>query len=195
MTTAGHEIEVKLPVDNIDRLARSGMILELETPRHFEENRLFDTADRQLQKRFSVLRVRAVEGRGTLTFKEPPSADSAPSQFKKRVELETPVGDPVQIVAMIERLGYHQWFCYQKFRTVYRATLPAGRTLHVMFDETPLGNFVELEGEEAAVAAAVELLGASPEDYLLDSYIGLQAKYCAVRGLPLQDMVFPADAV
>jgi adenylate cyclase class 2 len=64
-----------------------------------------------------------------------------------------------------------------------------------MFDETPLGNFVELEGEEAAISAAVELLGATAEDYLLESYLALQAKYCAVLGLPLQDMVFPAAAV
>jgi len=60
----------------------------------------------------------------------------------------------------------------------------------VMFDETPLGNFVELEGEEEVIARAVELLGVTPACHILESYLALQAEHCRRRGKPLEDMVF-----
>ena len=59
-----------------------------------------------------------------------------------------------------------------------------------MADETPRGDFLELEGEETALAEAVHLLGVNPADYILDSYLGLQLKHCRAQGRPLEDMVF-----
>jgi adenylate cyclase, class 2 len=97
-------------------------------------------------------------------------------------------------VAVFERLGYRKWFRYQKYRTVYRATLPDGPELHVMFDETPLGPFVELEGEEEVIARAVELLGVAPEEYVLESYLAIQEEHCHRRGRPLGDMIFGEGA-
>lgn len=192
---AGHEIEVKLGIGSVDVLLRAGIALEVESERHFEENLLFDTPDRKLQSRLATLRVRSARGRGTLTYKEPPAAGASASRFKKRVEIETGLSDPAQMVALLERLGYHKWFRYEKYRTVYRASLPSGASLHVMFDETPLGSFAELEGTEEAITEAVHLLGATPADYILDSYLLLQMKHCAARGVPLEDMVFPGSAV
>lgn len=194
-TASGHEIEIKLQLDGVERLESCGIALEIDAPRHFEDNRLFDTPDRQLQKSLSILRVRSANGIGVLTYKGQPAADSPASQFKKRVEIETTVGDPEQLTRVLERLGYEAWFRYQKYRTVYRAALPSGRALHAMFDETPIGNFVELEGEEQAIAEAVGLLGASREDYILDSYLVLQIRLCSAAGRALEDMVFPGIGV
>lgn len=187
---AGHEIEVKLKCEGLAVFARSGITLEIKEPRHFEENVLFDTPDQQLGSRLAVLRVRTVGGKGTLTYKAPPLPDDAPSQFKKRVEIETPIGDPEQMIAILTRLGYLKWFCYQKYRTVYDAYLPAGGALLIMNDETPIGNFVELEGEEAAIQEAVHLLGVSPDQYILLSYIALQAEQCRQEGRPFEDLIF-----
>ncbi|MBX3278061.1 MAG: class IV adenylate cyclase [Acidobacteria bacterium] len=194
-STSGHEIEIKLRLDGVERLESCGIALEIDAPRHFEDNRLFDTPDRQLQKSLSILRVRSANGAGVLTYKAQPAADAPASQFKKRVEIETTVGDPEQITRLLERLGYRAWFRYQKYRTVYRAGLPSGRTLHAMLDETPIGNFVELEGEEEAIAEAVGLLGATREDYILDSYLVLQIRLCSAAGRALEDMVFPGIGV
>ena len=60
-----------------------------------------------------------------------------------------------------------------------------------MLDETPIGNFVELEDEEEAIAEAVKLIGVTPGDYILDSYLALQARHCERLGKPLEDMIFP----
>jgi adenylate cyclase, class 2 len=187
--TYPHEIEVKLRFDGLDAFARVGIALEIETARHFEDNWLLDSPDCHLGERAAVLRVRSAAGGGAITYKE--RADGvAASRFKKRVEIETAIGDPESAVAVFERLGYRKWFRYQKYRTVYRAKLPDGSELHVMFDETPLGPFVELEGEEDVIARAVELLGVTPEEYVLESYIAIQAEDCRRRGKPLGDMIF-----
>ena len=188
--TIPHEIEVKLRFDRVDAFARAGIKLEVETARHFEDNSLLDTADRKLGEREAILRVRSAGGKGSITYKERAGDDAPVSQFKQRVEIETAIDDPESALAMFECLGFHKWFRYQKHRTVYRATLPGGSTLSVMFDETPLGNFVELEGEEEAIAQALELLGVTPDDYILESYLTLQAEYCRRQGKPLDDMIF-----
>jgi adenylate cyclase, class 2 len=183
-----HEIEVKVKL-SIEAFAAAGIALTLQTARHFEDNWLLDTEQHQLGAQSSVLRVRMVEGKGLLTYKG--KDDNAPtSQFKLRVELETELGDPYEALAIFARLGYHRFFRYQKYRSVYEAPLPSGQSLHVMADETPRGDFLELEGAEAAIAEAVQLLGITPAEYILDSYLGLQLQHCRAQGRPLEDMVF-----
>lgn len=188
--TSPHEIEVKLRFNGLDAFARAGIALELETARHFEDNWLLDSPDYHLGERAAILRVRSAAGRGAITYKEKADDLAPASRFKKRIEIETAIEDPESAVAVFERLGYRKWFRYQKYRTVYRATLPDESKLHVMFDETPLGPFVELEGEEDVIARAVELLGVAPEEYVLESYLAIQAECCRRRGRPLEDMTF-----
>jgi adenylate cyclase class 2 len=187
---APYEIEVKLRLGDLAAFARAGISLEIETARHFEDNWLLDSPDRHLGARDAILRVRSAAGKGAITYKEKADDLEQASQFKKRIEIETAIEDPESAVAVFERLGYRKWFRYQKYRTVYRATLPDESKLHVMFDETPLGAFVELEGEEDVIARAVELIGALPEEYVLESYIAIQAEVCRRRGVPLEDMIF-----
>jgi adenylate cyclase class 2 len=188
--TTTHEIEVKLRLDSVDAFTRAGIELETETARHFEDNALLETSDHALGEREAILRVRSAGDKGLVTYKEKAGDDAPASQFKQRVEIETAVDDPESALEMFERLGFRKWFRYQKYRTVYRATLPGGSTLSVMFDETPIGNFVEIEGEEEAIAQAVELLGVTPACYILVSYLALQAEHCQRRGKPLEDMIF-----
>lgn len=184
-----HEIEVKLKLDVV-ALERGGIRLEIVLPRHFEENWLLDSVLRQLGEKSSILRIRAVNGSGFLTYKARPGSDAPASQFKLRIEIETALGDPEKALDIFERLGFKKWFGYQKYRTVYRAILPDDSELHVMADETPLGNFLELEGEENTILAAVKLLGLKPTDYILDSYLALQLAHCQRQGKSLEDMEF-----
>ena len=184
-----HEIEVKIKLD-VAALERAGIRLEILLPRHFEENWLLDTGLRQLGEKFSILRVRAVNGKGFLTYKERPGSDAPVSQFKLRIEIETEIGDPEKALDIFERLGFKKWFGYQKYRTVYCAILPDGQELHLMADETSLGDFLELEGEENVIAEAVKILGLNAEDYILDSYLALQIAHCQQQGKPLEDMLF-----
>lgn len=188
-----HEIEVKLRFESVDPLIAAGISLEMETPRHFEDNWLLDSDQKQLGQKLAVLRIRQSGKTGSMTYKEKPAPNAADSQFKKRIEIETALDDPASALTIFERLGFNAWFRYQKYRTVYRANLPNANSLHVMFDETPIGNFIELEGEENAIVEAVNLLGVSREAYVLESYIALQAAECARQGKPFTDMIFSGE--
>lgn len=193
-----HEIEVKLrlPVSAIlEALTNAGLPYRLVEARHFEDNWLLGGQDRKVPGKRAVLRVRKVNGAGTITYKAEPPANEQNSAFKIRTEIETLITDPEAALAIFRELGYQPWFRYQKFRTVFEVITPDKQTLEIMADETPLGEFVELEGTEAAISSIVRLLGVQPSDYILESYLSLQLEACRTKGSELEDMIFPPGAV
>ncbi|MBI3653659.1 MAG: class IV adenylate cyclase [Acidobacteria bacterium] len=189
--TAHHnnlEIEVKLAGENLDGFRHAGFALHLVEARHFEDNRLLDAEDRGLFQQGAALRVRSVNGKGVLTYKGV-AQDSATAILKVREELESPVDDPERVLAILARLGFRQSFRYQKYRTVYHLT-HNNRAITVTFDETPIGNFIEIEGDEVGVLDTMQAAGFSATDIIRESYPELQAKRCKERGLPIEDLLF-----
>jgi adenylate cyclase class 2 len=182
------ETEVKLACDDLDRLRKAGLTLRITKPRHFEDNWLLDTSDHLLMGRGAALRVRVANGKGLVTYKGV-TGQTASSPLKVREEIESEVADPDRIIELFERLGYFRAFRYQKYRTVYAATLGQSR-LEVTYDETPMGNFIEIEGDEDAVMGALRAADFSDGDIIRDSYPELQMRRCKARGVPLEDLVF-----
>jgi adenylate cyclase, class 2 len=184
------ESEVKLVCKDLEALIAAHPDTEwtIDKNRHFEDNLVFELPGDVLAGGGSILRLRVVEGEATLTFKGlvPESATSA---IKVREELETRIERPETLAAIFERLGMRRVFRYQKHRTVYRLTAGEGELL-AMFDETPMGNFLELEGDAGRVIRAAECLGFRRSDFVVLSYIGMQAAFCRARGVPLEDLVF-----
>jgi adenylate cyclase class 2 len=88
-------------------------------------------------------------------------------------------------------MGYAKAFRYQKYRTILRVDLPDGRSLAAMFDETPLGNFLELEGGKEEIFSVAETLGFAPVDFITKSYIALHGEFCNMMKQDFCDMVFP----
>src|SRR5438874_1073148 len=83
-----------------------------------------------------ALRVRQDGGRSILTFKGPVQ----PAAVKVREEVETTVGDGTTLMRILEELGFHAWFRYQKYREEF-----ALDDCIIAIDETPVGVFVEIE--------------------------------------------------
>lgn len=185
------EIEVKLASDNLDRLRNAGFTLTLKKPRHFEDNWLLDTPDRTLFKQGAALRVRKVGGRGSVTYKGVVD-EGAGSLLKIREEIESEASDPDRLIVLFERIGFHRSFRYQKYRTGYSLAVDGGE-LEVEFDETPMGNFIEIEGDEPAVLRVLEGAGFSSPEIIRESYPELQALRCKARGIPLEDLIFEGE--
>jgi adenylate cyclase class 2 len=180
------EREIKLRFDDADQ-ARAAVLAAGATPmrgRRLQEDCLLDTADGQLRRQRSVLRIRIESGKSLFTYKGP----AQPSMFKLREELETIVGDGEALLQIFGRLGFEPWFRYQKYREEF-----AIDDVIVAVDETPVGTFVEIEGGESGIAGMAQALGRRPCDYLLDSYRGLFVRHCEQRGVPVTDMLFDAD--
>jgi len=171
------EVKVRLasPEEIRRRLESLGAVLVRE--RHLEDNELFDDNAGSLRAGGNVLRLRETPHGGSLTFKGPRESFGG---MKSREERETAVEAPAQVRAILRHLGYHPVFRYQKYREswVYREQ-------EIEIDETPIGVFLEIEGDFAGIAAVAAELGFVPSDYLAESYVGL---YQAAGGQG--DMVF-----
>jgi adenylate cyclase class 2 len=182
------EIEVKLACDNLDRLRQAELDLQLVEARHFEDNWLLDSIDQELLNKGAALRVRSVNDKGVLTYKGI-VRDSETSILKVREEIESAVDEPERVVELFERLGFQRSFRYQKYRTIYNLKRN-DKSITVTFDETPMGNFIEIEGDEEGVLQTLQAAGFSEAEIIRESYPELQAQRCKARGLALEDLIF-----
>ena len=156
--------------------------------RVLEDNVILDTPDLGVRKRGSVLRVRAAGGRSTLTYKGPGAIGG---RHKSREELEIAISDAATALSILENLGFHRVFRYQKYRTEY--SQPGARGL-VTLDETPIGCYLEVEGSPRWIDRTARKLGFRDEDYITVSYGALYLHFCAVQGTRPADMAFPRRA-
>jgi len=180
------ETEVKLRAPSADAvrelLVKAGFLPEHE--RAFEANTVFDTPEKSLLSRQHLLRLREFRGQAILTFKGAPLA----GPHKSRPEFETVASDLNSLRQILLALGFQPSFRYEKFRTSYHRN---GETGHAVLDETPIGIFLELEGDSEWIDRTAARLGFAPASYITASYGSLWREHCSVLGLAAGNMVFP----
>ena len=178
------EIKLRLPPD-VSKIRRTLRMLgfRIAVARSHEMNVLFDNPKDSLGKKGKLIRVRRIGGETLLTYKGP----SRNKRYKKRHELEVHVAEPGVMEEIFQLIGYQPVFRYEKFRTEFHKPRDAGK---VLLDETPVGNFLELEGEPRWIDHTARLLGFSPADYINISYGALQMIHCKERGIQPRDMLF-----
>src|SRR5262245_20107063 len=171
------EIEVKLKIANVPKLRAQIKRLGFHEICHraFEDNWLLDSPKKMLFKRRCLLRLRQFEGKSILTFKGP-RVESA--HFKIREELETEVADAATFHQILKRLGLVPVFRYQKYRSLF-ANEKSGKPKRVLIciDETPIGNYLEIEGQPESIGVMAQQLGYAPQDFITQSYLELYAQY------------------
>jgi len=172
------EIKIRVSGPEAAREALTRVGAALVRLRHFEDNVLFDDPAGSLRSTGAALRLRVTPNGGVLTFKGPRAIEEG---MKVREERETFVEDPDVIPAILKRLGYRPVFRYQKYRESW-----THRGQEIEVDETPIGTFLEIEGDAEGIQAVAADLGYQPADYLSESYVGL---FFAQGGQG--DMVFP----
>jgi len=164
------EIELKFPVVSLvdleRRLAELGF--QLDTPRTFESNTLYDTPDRALKGKGELLRMREYGQRHIVTHKRHPDDEDPASKYKVRIETESEVSDGAALAEIFTRLGFEPAFQYEKYRREF--SHPSATAGHVVIDETPIGNYAELEGPPGWIDQTLVALGVSLSDCLTESY-------------------------
>jgi adenylate cyclase class IV len=106
-------------------------------------------------------------------------------RYKERLGRELAVQHPARWSQALELLGFRPGFRYEKYRASFR--LP---NLHVDLDETPAGNFLELEGSPKAIERVAHALGYKRRDYIRATYWELYAAECKRKGRAVGNMVF-----
>jgi len=198
METGGSaiEIEVKLAAaskeEAVGRLARLGATLAQD--RCFEDNEIFDMPDGRLESSDRMLRLRVSGASGIVTFKSKVEIDQTRMvRAKVRAEVQTAVETPAAMRDILLMLGFVPVYRYQKYRSYHAWSDPAsGGTLSISLDETPMGVFIELEGDTRAIDSAARRMGWSPEQYIVDDYRTLHRAWLEGKGLPPADMTFDA---
>jgi adenylate cyclase class 2 len=177
------EIEIKFRVSDLRALTRRlrSAKFRLVTPRTHEMNTLYDLPSLELRKRGDLLRLRKYGPDWVLTHK----AKDTTGRHKTRVETETQVADGQKMDAILHALGFRPTFRYEKFR----ADWSDGKG-HVVLDETPIGNFGEIEGPARWIDQTAKLLGIGRADYITDTYAGLFFAWKRRTRSPAKEMTF-----
>jgi adenylate cyclase class 2 len=184
------ETEIKFRLDTAADLAGLAQRLQaagfkLETPRSFESNVLYDTPDRRLRARTEILRIRFYAGHWTLTHKRLPDKGPGEDTHKHRIETETQVADGYALAQVLFSLGLVPAFRYEK----WRAEWSDGQG-HCVVDETPIGNFAELEGSAEWIDQTATRLAVDPSRYMTLSYGRLFDLWRQEHNSDAQDLTF-----
>jgi adenylate cyclase, class 2 len=182
-----HEIEIKFRVRDLSSLTTRLRELGFEqvTPRTHEMNTLFDFPGQPLRGRGELLRLRKYGETWVLTHKAKSKGPTGP--HKSRVETETRVENGEKMEAILRALQFGPCFRYEKFRAEWK-----GAEGHVVIDETPIGNFAEIEGPAEWIDSVARNLGVAMSDYITDTYAGLFFTWKKQTGSPSKEMTFQA---
>lgn len=187
-TKGGVETEIKLPLAEpeatVALIGNAGFQIHRE--RVLEVNHVYDTSSGVLRAGGQLLRLREAGDVSTLTWK---GQTQVANGHRSRPEIETTIGEPTAFDSILSQLGYQKVFRYEKYRTEYTKS---GEDGVITLDETPIGWFVELEGESSWIDATAALLGFSSSQYITASYGTLYMEYCRKAGKEPDWMVFSA---
>ncbi|KAA6461031.1 CYTH domain-containing protein [Acidobacteria bacterium AB60] len=186
---ASVETEIKFAVDDLavlaTRLQAAGF--QLQTPRTFESNVLYDTPDRRLRQRTEIVRIREYGGKWTLTHKRLPDDGPGEDRHKHRIETETRIEDGTALAEVFRSLGLVPAFRYEKWRSEW-----SDGKGHCVVDETPIGNFAELEGDPDWIDDVAAHLAVPRSRYMTLSYGRLFDQWRADHNSPAEHMTFDA---
>jgi adenylate cyclase class 2 len=178
------EIEAKFYVQDLKRIESRIQQLDarLIQPRVLETNLRFDLPDGGLRSKGQVLRLRQ-DTEARLTYK---GSGKSQQGIVNRTEIEFTVEDFEKAKLFLEALGYQQILQYDKYRTTYELG-----TCHIMLDELPYGNFVEIEGEDReSIQTVAEKLSLHMQAAISESYSFLFEKVRQTLGLKFNDLTF-----
>ena len=187
INASGLETEIKIRIGDVEEIEAKLRSLGFEesSPRMFEANSIWDTPERMLKAAGEIVRIRDTRGTHVLTYK----GKAQTTKYKSREELESELTDTRALARVLGRLGLQPMFRYEKYRTEYQR---GGEEGVVTVDETPIGNFIELEGAPEWIDATAEQLGFSESEFSTRSYGSLYIEYCNERGIAPLHMVFKA---
>lgn len=179
------EIEIKFRVVDVRALGRKlrAVGFRMVTKRTHEMNTLYDLPGEVLRGRHELLRLRKYGTTWTLTHK----SGKKTARHSSREELETGVLDGKTMDAILRALGYAPSFRYEKFRAEW--TDGKGQ---VVVDETPIGDFCEIEGAPRWIDATAKKLGAAEAEYITKNYAGLFLEWRAQTKSGAEEMTFAA---
>jgi adenylate cyclase class 2 len=181
---SGQETEIKFYIHNlpakVEHLRSLGA--QVIQSRVYERNLRFDTPYMELSSQARVLRLRQ-DTATHLTYKGPGQRTDG---VISRREIEFEANNFRAAKDFIEALGFEIIFLYEKYRAVYEL-----EAAHIMVDELPYGNFLEIEAEtHETIRQISDRLELAWERAVQASYSGLFTQLKEKLNLPFRDLSF-----
>lgn len=182
--TEYQEVELKLYVPDLEttRQRLEALGAHLVSPRVYERNVRYENSEQSLSPNGIVVRLRR-DTRTLLTYKGP--SVKLDDGVRTRFEAEVEVSDFDTMEMILGKLGYFPYMVYEKYRTTY-----ALDGADIVLDEMPYGNFVEIEGEAAAIHRLRAALHLADAPNFGDSYAVLFDRVRAYLKLGFHDLTF-----
>jgi len=112
------------------------------------------------------------------------------SEFFKRIELETVIGNTEKVISMMPFFGFPKKISWEKRRQSFLMDSDGG--VCFFLDETPMGWFLEIEARENKIEEAIVRLELQGNQRINKAYLGLWEEYKKEHGLLGEDMMFNA---
>jgi adenylate cyclase class 2 len=164
------EIEKKFVISKVqmERLIKSLSDLNADyIGEDLEENIIYRNSI--LKEKNAVLRVRKIDNKTILTYKE---SFIDKTEIKHQKEYETEIKDVLMIEKIIENLGLEKSLVYEKRRKTWKF-----RDVEIVLDELPFGFYMEIEGSVLAIKEVEILLEAEEFETEHKTYPALTAKF------------------
>lgn len=160
------EVEIKFRIVDLKALTRALKRAGFQqmTKSTHEINALYDLPVAKLRKRGELLRLRKYGKTWVLTHK----SKGVAGPHKVRAEHETRVDNGEQMGVILRVLGYLATFRYEKYRAEWSDGIG-----HVVVDQTPIGDFGEIEGRARWIDRTAAKLGIPRGDYITQTYADL----------------------
>lgn len=178
------ELELKYYLSDLARIEQALLRLNAQCiqPRVLEKNLRFDTSDYALTREGKALRLR-YDTEARLTYKGPSFSTEG---VRLRQEIEFVADNFIAAQAFIMALGYKVVMRYDKYRTTY-----LHNDVHILLDELPYGNFIEIEGPSPAQIHSINnVLRLDWNKRINDSYTVLFERLRKKMNLPFNDLIF-----
>jgi adenylate cyclase class 2 len=114
-------------------------------------------------------------------------AEPGNERHKQRIETETYIADGEALAEIFRALGFVAAFRYEKWRSEW-----SDGEGECVVDETPIGNYAELEGSSEWIDRIAERLGVDASEHITLSYGRLFDLWRQQHGSSAQDLTFAA---
>lgn len=173
------EIEVKIRIDNLKEVREKILKLNAEQKgRSFDEDVYYDFDDGRIRNADKVFRLR---NNKIVAFKGPQMGKNVMDREEIEMELD---GDKFREI--MSKIGIKPIRKKQKYRETFKF-----KEGEVVIDETPIGNYLEIEGPEEFIIDITKKIGFSEKDHIIKTYSQLAKEYYKKEGIHFDgNMVF-----
>ena len=181
------EIEVKFKLENVDTVREKLKSLG-GIPDEKIEQKTFSLFDRFrfLSRKGIFIRTRKDGDKSTFTIKT--RNLELQSQYAERNEFNVSVEDAEAVAEMLKLIGLEDLRILQKYREQWHEL---GEDVDVVIDYTPIGEFIEIEGEKKSIDEFIDAVGLGDLPRITQAYWDVYRDSCKDLGVDEKnDLVF-----